>query len=94
MTDTNGHIEGFEKLTFEAALTKLDETVLALEAGNLSLDESIALYEQGMALTRLCSNKLAQAKLKITEIHTAHAEQNGDAGDEDTPAWLDEPSTL
>ena len=65
--------KNIEDLSFEAALLKLEETVHALEEGNLSLEESIKLYEVGMELTRVCTDRLAKAKLKITEIQTSYA---------------------
>lgn len=62
-------------LTFEQALAKLDETVRALEAGDLPLNEATRLYEQGMKLARTCNEMLATAELKITKIRTAYGEQ-------------------
>lgn len=65
----------FSDLTFEQALERLDQTVQALESGGLSLDDSTRLYEEGMALARMCSETLAAAELRITRIRTAHGEQ-------------------
>ena len=62
-------------LTFEQALSQLDETVQALEAGGLPLAEATRLYEKGMRLARICSEMLAAAELKITQIQTAYGEQ-------------------
>ena len=62
-------------LTFEQALAELDETVRALEAGQLPLAEATRLYEKGMRLSRICSEMLAAAELKITQIQTAYGEQ-------------------
>jgi exodeoxyribonuclease VII small subunit len=62
-------------LTFERALAKLDETVRALEAGDLPLDEATRLYEEGMKLARTCNEMLASAELRITKIRTAYGEQ-------------------
>ena len=63
------------ELTFEDALNRLDETVQALEAGKLHLAEATGLYEKGMRLARICSEMLAAAELKITQIQTAYGEQ-------------------
>ena len=63
------------ELTFEQALTELDETVRALEAGDMSLSEATSLYEKGMKLARECSEMLAAAELKITQIQTSYGEQ-------------------
>ncbi len=62
-------------LTFERALAKLDETVRALEAGDVPLDEATRLYEQGMKLAQTCNEMLASAELRITQIRTAYGEQ-------------------
>ncbi len=64
-----------EDLTFEQALARLDETVQALEEGALPLAEATRLYERGMKLARICSEMLAAAELKITQIQTAYGEQ-------------------
>ena len=76
--------KNIEALSFEDALLKLEETVHALEEGNLSLEESIKLYEVGMELTRVCTDRLAKAKLKITEIQTSYSgEETSDTTDRD-----------
>lgn len=56
------------KMTFEQAILKLEEVVKLLEKGELSLEESIAMYEQGVKLTALCNNEIKNAKLKIEEL--------------------------
>ena len=63
------------ELTFEQALASLDQTVRALEAGDLPLDEATRLYEEGMQLARTCNEMLASAELRITKIRTAYGEQ-------------------
>ena len=76
--------KNIEELSFEDALLKLEETGHALEEGNLSLEESIKLYEVGMELTRVCTDRLAKAKLKITEIQTSYSgEETSDTTDRD-----------
>ena len=62
-------------LSFEQALSRLDETVKALEAGGLPLADATRLFEEGMKLARLCSEMLASAELRITRIQTAYGEQ-------------------
>ena len=57
-----------EELKFEDALKKLEETVAILESGKAPLDESMKYYEEGVKLVRLCSDKLTQARQKITEV--------------------------
>jgi exodeoxyribonuclease VII small subunit len=61
-----------EKLTeiidFEKALAELDGIVKQLEAGNLALDKSLALFERGVQLARACKEKLAEAELKVSQL--------------------------
>lgn len=52
-------------LTFEAASSRLEEIVKMLEKGNLSLDESLSLYEEGVGLVRFCNGALENAERKI-----------------------------
>ena len=57
-----------EALTYEKAVTRLEEIVSLLEKNEISLDESLALFEEGTKLVAFCSNKLNEAKQKIVEI--------------------------
>ena len=52
-------------VTFEAAIARLEEIVRALESGNTPLDESLALFEEGVRLVRLCNERLDGAEQKI-----------------------------
>lgn len=54
-----------ENLAYEEALDQLEEIINALEMGDQTLDQSLALYERGQALARRCSYLLDQADLKI-----------------------------
>ena len=64
-----------EGLSFEEAFQELEETVSRLEAGGLSLDDALALYERGQELAVLCGTLLDEAELKITQLDTD--EQSG-----------------
>lgn len=55
-----------EELTYEKAMTRLEEIVSLLEKNDVSLDDSIKLFEEGTRLTAFCSEKLKNAKTKIT----------------------------
>lgn len=55
------------KLTFEQALTKLEEVVKQLEDKDISLDEAIKLYNQGLELSKLCYEELKQSEKLIVE---------------------------
>jgi exodeoxyribonuclease VII small subunit len=58
---------------FEALYKHLEETVARLEQGNLTLEESIGLYEEGMKLARRCQELLQQAELRITRLQESFA---------------------
>ncbi len=53
------------KESFEAALSRLEHIVVALEKGDLSLEESLKLYEEGIARARSCQERLEHAESKI-----------------------------
>jgi exodeoxyribonuclease VII small subunit len=53
------------EIKFEEALKKLEEIVNQLESGDVSLDASLAKYEEGVKLVKLCQKKLENAKKKI-----------------------------
>jgi exodeoxyribonuclease VII small subunit len=52
-------------MTFEAAMARLEEIVRLLESGNAPLDVSLALYEEGVALVRLCTGRLDNAQQRV-----------------------------
>ncbi len=52
-------------LKFEDCLTRLEQIVAALEGGNLSLEESLKVYEEGVALARHCAHYLDDAERRI-----------------------------
>ncbi len=56
------------KKTFEQAIKRLEEIVAILEEGNLSLDESLKIYEEGVELTGFCSAKLNETEDKIKTL--------------------------
>jgi len=51
--------------TFEQALAELEQIVQRLERGELPLEESLRLYEEGVRLSRLCHGKLEEAEGRI-----------------------------
>jgi len=57
-----------ENLTFEQAFAELEETVQKLEAGGLTLEESLALFERGQALAARCNVQLDEAALKVSQL--------------------------
>lgn len=56
------------RLTFEQAFAQLEEIVARLESAELSLDESIALFERGQALAAECARLLDAAELKVKQL--------------------------
>jgi exodeoxyribonuclease VII small subunit len=54
--------------TFEAALAALEQSVQALEDGRLTLDESLAVYEQAVHWAAHCQKVLEQAEQRVLEI--------------------------
>lgn len=56
---------------FEALYERLQATTARLESGELSLDESLALYEEGMQLARRCQRLLAEAEQRIEVLRQA-----------------------
>lgn len=57
--------ETIKEMTFEAAMARLEEIVRALESGNAPLDVSLGLFEEGVALVKLCNNRLDTAEQKV-----------------------------
>ena len=53
------------EMTFEDAIARLEEIVRALESGSAALDESLALFEEGVGLVRLCTARLDSAEQKV-----------------------------
>jgi len=51
--------------TFEKALERLEAIVHKMEEGNMTLDESLKAFEEGMHLSRFCSKKLDDAERKV-----------------------------
>jgi len=54
-----------EKKKFEQALEELEKVVERLESGELSLEESLAAFEEGVKLVNLCNQKLTEVEKKI-----------------------------
>ncbi|MBL8045225.1 MAG: exodeoxyribonuclease VII small subunit [Anaerolineales bacterium] len=57
-----------DELTFEAAFAELESLVEQLEAGQLPLEESLALFERGQALAARCGQLLENAELKVKQL--------------------------
>jgi exodeoxyribonuclease VII small subunit len=55
--------------SFEENYSRLEKILEKLETEDVPLDETLKLYEEGLTLTKLCYDKLANAELKIKEIN-------------------------
>lgn len=55
-----------KKVSFEEAMEQLEHIVAELETGELSLEESVAQFQQGMELSKYCHQQLEQAEKSIT----------------------------
>lgn len=53
---------------FEDALRRLEAIVESLEQGNVSLDEAVGLYEEGIQLSKECAERLRASELKIKKL--------------------------
>ena len=53
------------ELSFEQAMERLEKIVASLDGGDAPLDDSLALFEEGVRLVRLCSEKLDKAEQKV-----------------------------
>jgi exodeoxyribonuclease VII small subunit len=66
-----------EQLGYEQARDELQDVVAKLEAGGLSLEDSLALWERGEALAKVCDRHLAGARERV-EAALAAADKDGD----------------
>jgi len=71
---------GEGEMTYEDSLERLEEIVSRLEKGNLPLDESLGLFEEGSRLTKVCQRRLTEAELRIERLVA------GGEGTEDMPS--------
>lgn len=58
-------IKKVENMTFEEAMARLEIIVRSLENGSAPLDDSLALFEEGISLVRFCNDKLERAESRI-----------------------------
>ena len=58
------------KMSFEAAMERLEEVVEILSSEKINLDQMIELYEEGDLLKKHCAGRLAEAKMKIELIES------------------------
>jgi len=61
-------MEEGEEITFEDAMTRLEEIVETLGEGNLSLEDSLKMFQEGMELCKICNKKLDEAEYKVEKL--------------------------
>lgn len=69
-----------KKRTFEEQLAALEEMIASMEAGGLSLEESLKRYEEGMKLVSALEEELKQAEQRLTVLR-----QNADGTEDEIP---------
>ena len=57
--------------TFEANMQRLEQIVRAMERGDVALDESLKLFQEGTELVKKCSQMLDEAELQVKKVMTA-----------------------
>lgn len=65
-----------ERPSFEEALKRLEDVVNQLEDESISLEKSIDLYEEGIKLSKICTETLEEAELRIMRVADQHADEN------------------
>ena len=58
-------------MTFEQSMQRLEQIVRAMERGDVALEESLKLFQEGTELVRSCGKLLEDAQLQVTKIMTA-----------------------
>jgi exodeoxyribonuclease VII small subunit len=69
LTVKKNKLAATEEKSFEENFSRLEKILEKLENEDVSLDETLKLYEEGLTLTKLCYDKLAKAELRIKEIN-------------------------
>ncbi|MDH5764085.1 MAG: exodeoxyribonuclease VII small subunit [Nitrospinota bacterium] len=75
------------EIKFEKAMNRLEEIVEELEKGELDIDKSLEIFEEGIKMSRVCSKKLNEAEQKIEQLTK---NQKGELVAELFPAGADE----
>jgi exodeoxyribonuclease VII small subunit len=81
----SGEAPGEGEMSYEDSLERLEDIVSRLEKGNLPLDESLRLFEEGTRLTKVCQDRLTEAELRIERLMA-----KGDGTEEMPSSGLDD----
>jgi exodeoxyribonuclease VII small subunit len=63
-----------KSLDFESKIKRIEDIVEALDSGDLSIEEMLKIYEEGMKLTSECKDFLSNAELKIIDISKSYSQ--------------------
>lgn len=64
-----------ENLKFEEAMQQLEQIVAQLEQGDVPLEEALDQFQKGVALSKLCKDKLENAEMTLTKIVNENGEE-------------------
>jgi len=70
-------------LSFEGAMTRLEQIVKELEQGELSLDEALRCFQEGVGLVRLCNNQLRSVEGQVEILMQQLEGESGEEGNTD-----------
>ncbi|MDH5680343.1 MAG: exodeoxyribonuclease VII small subunit [Spirochaetota bacterium] len=73
-------------MEFESAMARLTDIVSRLEAADLSLEDSIKLYEEGMKLHKVCQDSLSKAERRVYILKSGGGESQSDTPHEENPS--------
>lgn len=74
----NKAAQDISAFSYEKAIRELEKIISKMEKGNLSLEETMRLYEQGISLSLLCQENISSAKLKFEEISSNIQEKHNE----------------
>ena len=69
MGDIKTNADAIEGLSFEQAISNLEETILRMESGETPLESLVKNYQIGVKLLKHCREKIDAAEMKIKEVH-------------------------
>jgi exodeoxyribonuclease VII small subunit len=85
MIEAEDGAQSFDDLSFEEAYARLEEVLSRLQMGNMTLDDSLAAYEEGMALAAHCQTLLDAAELRVEALERVG--DDADSDDDDEPPF-------
>lgn len=61
-------MEDIKNISFEQAMAQLEQIIQKMDSAEVKLEDAVSLYEKGIALKKICEDKLHQAKMKVEKI--------------------------